>query len=227
MLEVVGENFIDTNLITGVIISRRQKEDKLCIWTRDLEKGEDSSDTIKKRIADQFRKFLGIGEGGHLQYITHAENMGAANNGKWSDKKDGYRDNKKHKKRDHNNNNFDKHHREEYHLTAEQRKKNLAKPPIDLKELKSLTKGKPTKELEDNFSGVKKGINITLPSRAPKGSSENDIKNRKLSSNGKNNNNSNKKRKNSLRSDNIVLMKRGEQINAENNNNSFSPNYLK
>ena len=68
-MAVVGERFDNGELITGVVFSRRQKEDRICIWTRNLsEQGETIEREIKKKLAEQFREFLGIGQGGNLQY---------------------------------------------------------------------------------------------------------------------------------------------------------------
>ena len=68
-MAVVGERFDSGKMITGVVFSRRQKEDRICIWTRNLsEQGETIEREIKKKLAEQFREFLGIGQGGNLQY---------------------------------------------------------------------------------------------------------------------------------------------------------------
>merc|ERR1712226_519417 len=75
LMAIVGEQFTDANLITGCVLQRRQKYDRIHLWTRKIDdRPEDEANTIKKRMACQFREFLGVDTASQIQYIMHAEN---------------------------------------------------------------------------------------------------------------------------------------------------------
>lgn len=237
LMAVVGERFDNGELITGVVFSRRQKEDRICIWTRNLsEQGETIEREIKKKLAEQFREFLGIGQSGNLQYITHDENMHqntTGGNNKWNNKPE---------KSDHKN-----------------KRDNSAKPPINLK---TLTNAKMMNNTGNSNSGFNSGqtfaqnfqttgltgngINISLPprdgasrdqrERKPSGGNN---RGRNLSDRSKNQGVNNRKTPKKggppaaagLKSENITLLKRtddelksdGAKVSA----NIMAPNYLK
>lgn len=77
LMALVGEQFTDASQINGCIFQRRQREDRIQLWTRSL----DGKNAIKKLMAEEFRKFLSIDV--ELQYISHAESRSAQNGG-WS-----------------------------------------------------------------------------------------------------------------------------------------------
>jgi len=228
LMAVVGERFDNGRMITGVVFSRRQKEDRICIWTRNLsEQGETIERETKKKLAEQFREFLGIGQGGNLQYITHDENMSnnntAGGNNKWNNKPD---------KSDHKN-----------------KRDNSAKPPINLKSLANpkmnsgFNSGQTFAQNSQTTGLTGNGINVSLP---PRDGSRNDQRERKPSGNNRGRNLSDRSKNQTvnnrktvtkkepaagLKSEKVILLKResedvkddGSKVSA----NIMAPNYLK
>jgi len=230
LMAVVGERFDSGKMITGVVFSRRQKEDRICIWTRNLsEQGETIEREIKKKLAEQFREFLGIGQGGNLQYITHDENMHnntSGNNKGWG----------KSEKSDHKN-----------------KRDNSAKPPINLKTLANakmmntgsnsgFNSGQTFAQNSQTTGLTGNGINISLPprdgsrdqrERKPSGNN----RGRNLSDRSKNQSVNNRKTTKKgpaaagLKSENITLLKRADEDLKDDGSkvsaNIMAPNYLK
>lgn len=66
LLALIGESLdADTNLITGLVLQRRQKEDRLCLWLRDC------TEEQQKSLEAAVIKLLNLGEGTYLMYMKH------------------------------------------------------------------------------------------------------------------------------------------------------------
>jgi len=68
LLALIGESLgKDTNLITGLVLQRRQKEDRLCLWLRDCTEDEQT------RLEAAIISLLNLGEGTFLMYLKHED----------------------------------------------------------------------------------------------------------------------------------------------------------
>jgi hypothetical protein len=59
LMALVGERFAYSNYITGTVLQRRQKEDRIQIWTRGVEDRELDA-RVQKQIAEDLKTLLNI-----------------------------------------------------------------------------------------------------------------------------------------------------------------------
>jgi len=67
LLAIIGEQLPHTNLITGLILQRRAKEDRLCLWLRK------STELEQKSIEAAMVKLLNMAEGAYIPFLPHGE----------------------------------------------------------------------------------------------------------------------------------------------------------
>jgi len=65
LLALIGESLDAGHLITGLVLQRRQKEDRLCLWLRDCTEEEQT------RLEAAIISLLNLGEGTFLMYLKH------------------------------------------------------------------------------------------------------------------------------------------------------------
>jgi len=69
LMALVGEQFRNSLDITGCVVKRRQKEDRIELWTRGSD-DFDSDEIIQKEIGEDLKRILGLDN--ELEYTKHA-----------------------------------------------------------------------------------------------------------------------------------------------------------
>jgi len=67
LLAIIGEQLPHTDLITGLILQRRAKEDRLCLWLRK------STELEQKTLATAMVKLLNMAENASIPFLPHGE----------------------------------------------------------------------------------------------------------------------------------------------------------
>jgi len=68
LLAAVGEQFAEGDEVCGVVVNVRQKQDKVCLWTRTA-----SDEAAQVSVGKQLKALLDLDSSERIGFIVHAE----------------------------------------------------------------------------------------------------------------------------------------------------------
>lgn len=68
LLAMIGEQFEDGNEICGAVVSVRQRQDRIAIWTRTA-----TNEETQIHIGKKMKEYLDVGDGVKIGYLVHED----------------------------------------------------------------------------------------------------------------------------------------------------------